>query len=105
MTTRAPLPHVNTVDEPHVVKGGVEPFAMTVRSLGEAKGTKIIWWYLTRAIDTRCEGTQTETEDFRSEFVTAAKAVEQLTFQDDREIASKALRLVLDTEQSGHVEY
>lgn len=101
MTTRAPLPHVNMVDEPHIVEGGVEPFAITVRSLGEAQGTKIIWWYLTRVIDedeTQSEGTQTETEDFRSEFITTEKAIDQLTFQDDREIASKALGLVLSSQ-------
>ncbi|KAH0838565.1 NUDIX hydrolase domain-like protein [Lanmaoa asiatica] len=98
MATRAPLPHINMVDEPRIVEGVVEPFAMTVRSLGEARGTKIIWWYLTRAIDeTQFKGTQTETEDFQSEFITAEKAVEQLTFQDDREVASKALELVLAT--------
>lgn len=99
MMTRAPLPHLNMEDESRIVDGVVEPFAVTMRSLGEAKGTKIIWWYLTRATDeTQSEGTQTETEDFYSEFITAQKAIEQLTFQDDREIATKALRLVLDTE-------
>ena len=98
MTTRAPLPHINMVDEPRILEGVMEPFAVTVRSLGEAKGTKIIWWYLTRAVDeTQSKGTQTETEDFHPEFITANMAVEQLTFQDDREIASKALRLVLDS--------
>lgn len=100
MTTRAPLPHVNMVDEPRILEGVVEPFAMTVRSLGEVKGTKIVWWYLTRASndETQSKGTQTETEDFHSEFIAAEKAVELLTFQTDRDIARKALRLVLDTE-------
>jgi len=101
MTTRAPLPHVNMVDEPHVVEGVVEAFGVTMRSLGEARGTKMIWWYVTRAIDTtRSEGTQTETEDFHSEFIAAEKAIEQLTFQDDRDIATKALSLVIDTEKA-----
>jgi hypothetical protein len=55
---------------------------------------------LTRAAinEAQSRGTQTETEDFHSEFIPAEKAVEQLTFQTDRDIASKALRLVLDTE-------
>lgn len=93
MTMRALLPHVNMVDEPRIIDGMV-----TLRGLREAKGTKIIWWYLTRVInETRFEGTQTETEDFHSEFITAEKAVDQLTFQDDREVANRALRLVLDT--------
>ena len=87
------------VDEPHIRNDAVEPFAMTMRSLGEVKGTKFIWWYLTRAIDeSPTKGTRTETEDFRSEFITAEMAVERLTFQDDREIASKALKIVLNTE-------
>ncbi|KAF9243823.1 hypothetical protein BU15DRAFT_42645 [Melanogaster broomeanus] len=100
MTTRAPLPHVNMVDMPHVVEGATEPFAITVRSLGEEKGTKIIWWYLAIATeDAKKQGTQTDSEDFQSEFIEAGRAVERLTFQDDREIAGRALKLVLDMEE------
>ncbi|KAF9229631.1 hypothetical protein BS17DRAFT_771704 [Gyrodon lividus] len=100
MTIRAPLPHVNMVDTPHVMESVTEPFAVTVRSLGEEKGTKIIWWYLTIAMDeVKRQGTQTDTEDFHSEFVEAGKAIKRLTFQDDREIATKALKLVQDMDE------
>ncbi|KIK98323.1 hypothetical protein PAXRUDRAFT_823967 [Paxillus rubicundulus Ve08.2h10] len=101
MTTRAPLPHVNMVDAPHVVEGATEPFAFTVRNLGE-KGTKIIWWYLTIATgEVKRQGTQTNSEDFHSEFVEAGKALKKLTFQDDQEVVRKALKLVRDLRAGG----
>ncbi|KIJ21473.1 hypothetical protein PAXINDRAFT_104589 [Paxillus involutus ATCC 200175] len=108
MTTRAPLPHVNMVDVPHAVEGATEPFAITVRSLGDEKSTKIIWWFLTIATsEVKRQGTQTDSEDFHSEFVEAEKALKKLTFQDDREIAGKALELVRDLGAGGGqpVEY
>ncbi|KAI6020131.1 hypothetical protein BKA83DRAFT_4480535 [Pisolithus microcarpus] len=42
----------------------------------------------------REEGTQTDSEDFRSEFFEADDAIRRLTFEDDKGIAQRALTLV-----------
>lgn len=93
MTTRAPLPHTNMLDEPRVMDDSREPFAVTLRDLGQ-KGTKVIWWYLTIVCGEKEEGTQTDSEDFRPEFVAVDDAIKTLTFQDDKDIAQRALTLV-----------
>ncbi|KIJ68719.1 hypothetical protein HYDPIDRAFT_71244, partial [Hydnomerulius pinastri MD-312] len=95
MTTRAPEPNMNMRDAPRDAQNATEPFAITVRSLGGEKGTKIVFWFLTIAKDVpKEEGTQTDSEDYHSEFVDAREAVGKLTFQDDQDIARKALSLI-----------
>ncbi|KAI6096178.1 hypothetical protein EDD16DRAFT_694260 [Pisolithus croceorrhizus] len=101
MTTRAPLPHTNMLDEPRVVDDISEPFAITLRDLKE-KGTKTIWWYLTVVSGGREEGTQTDSEDFYPEFFQADDAIRRLTFQDDKDIAQRALTLVDSYIAAGH---
>ncbi|KAI6038585.1 hypothetical protein EDC04DRAFT_1923770 [Pisolithus marmoratus] len=101
MTTRAPLPHANMLDEPRVVDDAREPFAITLRDLKE-KGTKIIWWYLTIISGEREAGTQTDSEDFRPEFFEASDAIKRLTFQDDKDVAQRALTLVESHRTVGH---
>lgn len=93
MTTRAPLPLTNVLDEPRIVDDISEPFAITLRDLKE-KGTKLIWWYLTIVSGGKEEGTQTDSEDFCPEFFEADDAIRRLTFQDDKDIAQRALTLV-----------
>lgn len=70
-----------------------ESFAVTLRDLGQ-KGTKVIWWYLTIVCGEKEEGTQTDSEDFRPEFVAVDDAIRTLTFQDDKDIAQRAFTLV-----------
>ncbi|KAG5635106.1 hypothetical protein H0H81_012435 [Sphagnurus paluster] len=98
MATRAPAPGVNdSADVVAVADGLVEPIAITMRDLG-AKGTKIIWWYITLATgEQRVEGTQAEYEAFEPCFLEPQVAIEQLTFQKDREIVKKAWEIVSNT--------
>lgn len=96
MPTRAPSPNSNTPDVARIVDDAAEPIAITVRQLGE-KGLKLIWWFITRVSkdgDEKVEGTQTDTEEFDSQFVDAEEAIARLTFQGDKDIAIQALAIV-----------
>lgn len=94
--TRAPLPGSNTHDAVLFTDNISEPFMITVRDLGE--GTKIIWWYLTRAKPgaEKMENTQTATEQFDSHWVDAKEAVEQTTYKLDREVVATALAVLTE---------
>ncbi|KIJ63586.1 hypothetical protein HYDPIDRAFT_113061 [Hydnomerulius pinastri MD-312] len=99
MITRAPEPNVNMIDAPHVVKDATEPFAMTLGSLRKEGGTRITWWYLTIVTDgAKREETQADEADACSEFIEVREAIETLTFQDDKEVARKALSLLEGSE-------
>lgn len=94
MATRAPVPGVNHKDVRMVGDDLVEPFAITVRDLGE-NGVKLISWFITLAKEgEKVHGTQTESETFDSIFVDAANAIERLTFQGDRDVVKQALNIV-----------
>ncbi|EGN93543.1 hypothetical protein SERLA73DRAFT_189250 [Serpula lacrymans var. lacrymans S7.3] len=96
MPTRAPVAHVDATDVVRIADDAIEPFAVTVRDLGR-KGVKFIWWYLTRVIGEKREGTQMASEAFDSYFFDAEEAIAKLTFQKDRDVVSKALGLVRDS--------
>ncbi|KAG6333471.1 hypothetical protein ID866_5620 [Astraeus odoratus] len=100
MTTRAPPPHVNMRDEPYIAQDAAEPFAVTLREL-KGNGTKIIWWYLTVATGEKETETQTESENFFSEFVPVEDAIRQLTFSDDKDVARRARDLVVSDYTAG----
>jgi hypothetical protein len=73
-----------------------EPVAVTMRGLGE-DGCKFIWWFLARVKGEDTEkvvGTQTESEDYVSEFFDAREGIEKLSVKDGRDIASQALAIV-----------
>ena len=91
MMTRAPPPNTNVMDRPRVMEGVTEPFAVTFR---DQNGTKIIWWYLTIVNGEKEEGTQTASENYRSEFIASDEALKTLTFQEDRNLVHRALALV-----------
>lgn len=99
MLTRALVPGQNIHDVVQEGDGLVEPIAVTVRDYGEGKGkgTKIIWWYITKVIDDgmRVEGTLLDYETFESVWVDAGSAAERLTLEKEREVVQQALEIVL----------
>jgi len=99
--TCAGKPGQDTKDVSHLVDNATEPIVVTVRQVGETEvRIKLIWWFMTRAIGEKMEGTQMASESFDSHFVNADEAVERLTFADDRDIVRQALVAVRDTEAS-----
>lgn len=97
--TCAGKPGRHTKDVSKLVDNATEPIVVTVRQVGET-GIKMIWWFITRVIGEKMEGTQMESEAFDSHFVNADEAVERLTFTTDRDIVLQALVVVKDTEAS-----
>ncbi|EDR15318.1 uncharacterized protein LACBIDRAFT_243804 [Laccaria bicolor S238N-H82] len=99
MLTRALVPGQNIHDVVQEGDGLVEPIAVTVRDYGEGtgKGTKIIWWYITKVIDDgmQVEGTLLDYETFESVWVDAGSAAERLTLEKEREVVQQALEIVL----------
>lgn len=109
MQTRAPEPGVNVKDRPQFAKGCTEPFTVSLRHVSE-RDIKFVWWFV--AIipphDTEKKpGTQMLSENFESTLWDVDvnvedekelnKAVERLTFANDREIVKNAIRLVYNT--------
>ena len=88
LPTLAPTSIANQVDSGRVT---TEPFAVTQRTTNEV--LKVIFWYLAQAYSsaTQTEDTQMEDEDFETIWAEDGKALELLTFEDDRAIARRAM--------------
>ena len=100
MLTRALVPGQNIQDVVQEGDGLVEPIAVTVRDYGEGKGkgTKIIWWYITKVKGDgtlQVEGTLLDYETFESVWVDVGNAAERLTLEKEREVVKQALEIVL----------
>jgi len=98
MPTRAPAPGVNAKDTVRLVDDATEPVAVTLRDLGR-EGCKFVWWFIGRVKGYGTEkmaGTQTESEDYISEFFDADEAVEKVTTERDRHAMKQALVVVRD---------
>ncbi|XXH02845.1 hypothetical protein Hte_009233 [Hypoxylon texense] len=92
MSTRAPseLEEADVKDEPRAYDSLTEPFMLDVRDLGNGKGVKLVWWFIAEL-----DGAQGDGEaQFRPKFFQCDRAVEQLTFQKDREVLVKALEIM-----------
>ncbi|KAF5329632.1 hypothetical protein D9619_009464 [Psilocybe cf. subviscida] len=98
MPTRAPAPGVFDVHVPEMVEDLVEPVAVTIRQLGESRGVKLVYWFISLAAEgaEKVEGSQMANESFESCFMEPEEAIARLTFQSDREIVRKALDIVRD---------
>ncbi|KAJ3506527.1 hypothetical protein NLJ89_g6817 [Agrocybe chaxingu] len=91
--TRAPAPGVNNVHTVEVVDNLVEPIAVTIRQ----PDGKVIFWYIALVEEgvEKQEGTQMESENYKSEFLAVNRALDILTSQSDREIVKKAYDIVV----------
>lgn len=100
MSTRAPGPdsHTDVADKAHMYDGLTEPFWCTLRELKHPMRTKIIWWYIASLDkeDATLEKLPGEAK-FEPEFLPCKKALQTLTFQNDREILSKAFSILEET--------
>lgn len=98
MPTRAPAPGTNVMDVVRVMNDATEPVAVTLRNL-DREGCKFIWWFIARV---KChgaekvEGTQTESEDYVSEFFDTDEAVEKVSHEWGRHALKQALEVVKD---------
>lgn len=116
MDTCAPAPSstgASQKERARRVKECTEPFAMTIRQMSGR--TKFVWWFVGRAILLKdgsglpeaYEGTQMANEDFKTFLygldinvhheTELDAAVAALTFEDDRDAAKQAIRLVCNT--------
>ncbi|TFK76267.1 hypothetical protein BDN72DRAFT_830815 [Pluteus cervinus] len=123
MSTRAPAVGVDThPNQVLIAEESVEPFSISIRPLvnrtaemarskkligdstDPAPNIKIIFWYLARLKDgartQRVLGTQTDSEDYEAAFLDADVAVQKLSFEQDRQVASQAVDLVRSSEQA-----
>lgn len=95
MPTRAPQIGVNTRDVVAIADNVTEPFAISVRELAP-NDVKMIWWFLARVkpgSTGRIHGTQTDSENFESQFFDADDGLQYLPSWDG-EIVKKALDLL-----------
>lgn len=97
MTTRAPpaTEAGDYPDQPKLHEKVCEPFMLTCRHLDGDRGIKLIWWYIA-AIDESAEVGPGE-EQFITRLVRFEEALSVLTFENDREIVRKALRIFDET--------
>jgi 8-oxo-dGTP pyrophosphatase MutT (NUDIX family) len=95
MSTRVP-PKDETgdvADQARTLPNLTEPFMITMRQLGESN-VKLTWWYIA-ALDKDAATKKSVGEaDFKAEFFSWEKALEELMFEDDRNILQKAMKLV-----------
>jgi 8-oxo-dGTP pyrophosphatase MutT (NUDIX family) len=99
MPTRALEPGINSPDMVRTLSNLTEPFAVTTKDRG-ARGIKTIWWFLTRLKSkstVKIAATQTDYEQYDSQFVDAEEACTRLTYQMDRDVVVQALKLVRDS--------
>ncbi|GJJ10275.1 hypothetical protein Clacol_004501 [Clathrus columnatus] len=100
MWTRAPPPGSQTKDSAALVSNAIEPFAVTMRTVGPTN-VKFTWWYIAEWTgEPKQDGTQTLSESFTSEFVSVDTALKRLTFETDREVVEKAAKIVLESDHA-----
>ncbi|KAF2691351.1 hypothetical protein K458DRAFT_287498, partial [Lentithecium fluviatile CBS 122367] len=98
MRTRATPPdaRADIKNQARVYEGLTEPFWCTVRTM--KKCTKIIWWYIAVLDDHDAAAEKLPGEEkLEPEFMDCSKALETLTYQSDRDLLAKAIKLVDDT--------
>ena len=103
MSTRCPpaIELEESQDEPRKFNNIAEPFVLTVRQLGP-RNQKLIWWYIASVDDlTPCAEVHPGDEKFQAMFFPYATAVDMLTFENDKEIARRAIELVTATFHTG----
>jgi 8-oxo-dGTP pyrophosphatase MutT (NUDIX family) len=96
MPTRATPPGADVKDVARIIDDATEPVMVTLRNL-EKKGCKFTWWFIGRVKGhgtERVEGTQTESEDYVSEFFDADEAMKKVTYDRDRDALKQALVVV-----------
>lgn len=96
MSTRATCKEdaTNIPDKSRMYPDLTEPFMFTLRDLNPGAGVKIIWWYIA-ALDEDAHTNRLPGEaEFRTQFFSCDAALEKLTFQTDREVLAKAIKLV-----------
>ncbi|KAL4897372.1 hypothetical protein BDV59DRAFT_170470 [Aspergillus ambiguus] len=97
MWTRAPAvtEAEDVPDQARSYPGLSEPFMLTVRGLGGNSGVKLIWRYIAAVEEDVARRAPSSTGcGFRAEFFTYDEALQKLTFQDDRNVLSRAIGLV-----------
>jgi 8-oxo-dGTP pyrophosphatase MutT (NUDIX family) len=95
MSTRAPSKAEtgNVADQARTLTNLTEPFMVTIRNL-EEQNRKFIWWYIA-VLSKHAATNKSDGEDaFIAEFFSWEKAVQTLSFKDDRIILEKAIELV-----------
>lgn len=98
MRSRAP-PAIETgrcPDEPRVHEKVCEPFMLTCRQLDGTCNIKLIWRYVA-AIDECAEVARGE-DQFECLLVGFEAALDLLTFEHDREVVRKAMKVLCETE-------
>jgi len=100
MSTRAPPePEDPTYKSDHAVvrEKLVDPFALQIREEGRG-WKKLVWWYVAHeAVDAKGEGLRLEEDLGRMAlWVGVLRAVEVLTFENDRELVQRAYEIYQD---------
>lgn len=68
---------------------------LTFREIEGKSNVKLIWWYIAEVDGDIPEGAASRGEEwFESEFFPLDEAVRRLTFQNDRDVLSRAVSLV-----------
>jgi len=94
METRATLNEEPVGDVSRLLKGVCEPFAISLRQIGgKSNNQKIIFWYVTQVEKSRELNTQMENESFNSRLMPYTEALNLLTYEDDKEMLTKAYQL------------
>lgn len=94
MKTRAPPAIEPEGGSPDVVReheGSMEPFMVTLRQTGDEE-IKFIWWYIAAVDEEKSVGVPEER--YEVVFLPFGEAVEKLTFQSDRDVVAKAVKIV-----------
>lgn len=94
MPTRAPeaAEDNNVADVARSYPDITEPFMVTMREMNDGAHMKIIWWYIAK-VDEFTSPDKAETP-FAPQFFPIRDAVQKLTFDGDRKILDRAIKLV-----------
>ncbi|KAF4949828.1 hypothetical protein FGADI_8625 [Fusarium gaditjirri] len=82
---------MDVTDEARLFKGVYEPFSVQMRRIAEGE-MKLIWWYVAAVNENKpvgkCE------DEFEIVWCGHEEVLEKLTFQNDRELVARAIKLV-----------
>ncbi|KAI4946123.1 hypothetical protein J4E91_007566 [Alternaria rosae] len=96
MKTRATIADdaVDAPDAARISRDSVEPFMVTMRTLRDGQGVKIIWWYVAIMDKGACEAKGPGEEGVKTGLYSYEEAERLLNFETDREVLRKAQALV-----------
>jgi len=84
----------NVADQARTFPNLIEPFMLTIRNTDNTSNVKLVWWYIATLDEDSEAGNLNGEAEFTAELFPSEEVSQKSTFEDDRQVLLKALKLV-----------